>query len=157
MQPDAASYAQGSKRPVKVTEKKKLMDAANKGKNPATQTKRVQSKRKLESITHQNNMKQIEEQEQLEGAAGRSSWKVESRWKITAKNNLIAFLCQLPCQILKAIPVKVKKKIKLKEIFNTTMSFHLTVAILLILWRTLCDTVRKYSCANCYSIFFFKF
>ena len=44
LQPDAPSYSQGSKR-----------------------TKRVKSKRKLESITHQNTLKQIEEQEQLEG------------------------------------------------------------------------------------------
>ena len=43
------------------------MDATNKGKNPAPQTKRVKSKRKLENITHQNTLKQIEEQEQLEG------------------------------------------------------------------------------------------
>ena len=43
------------------------MDATNKGKNPAPQTKRVKSKRKLESITHPNTLEQIEEQEQLEG------------------------------------------------------------------------------------------
>lgn len=50
LQPDATSYAQASKRPVKVTEKKQFMDAANKGKNPAPQTKRVQNPKSLKVL-----------------------------------------------------------------------------------------------------------
>lgn len=49
-------------------------------------------------------------------------------------------------------------KIKLKMILNMTMSFLLAAAILFVLQiRNLCDTVRKYLCADCYSIFLFLF
>jgi hypothetical protein len=93
-------------------------------------------------------MKQIEEQEQLEGRK-----QIEDHNEETSDSRAVS--ASMPDLEGSTRP---PVKIKLKMIFNMTMSFLLAAAILFVLQvRNLCDIVGKYLCADCYSIFLFLF
>jgi hypothetical protein len=124
-----------------------LINAANKGNNnPETQqTKRVQSKRKLESITHQNTIKQIEEQEELEGRK-----PIEDQNEKKSDSSYVS--ASMPD--LESSTSEDEGDFEHENVFPPDRSNTIDVGKDTALQvKYLCHTVRKYSYADCYSIF----
>lgn len=122
------------------------MDAASKGNNPATQqTKRVKSKRKLESITHKNTIKQIEEHGELEGRK-----PIEDHNEKKSDSSSVS----VSMPDFESNTSEDKGDFKHDNVFPPDSSSTIDVVKDTVLQvKNLCDTVRKYSFADCYSIF----